>query len=107
VHSTLESSDAIQRGTARSVNVQSFSHLNGIHHGRDIHGTCPSVVEETQTSMGGADGHWNVLAIAISLALALGAMLSVASSVAATRMDPAAVAAATPPTAPGLDPGPL
>jgi hypothetical protein len=47
VHGTLESSDVIQRGTARSVNVQSFSHRDRIHRGHaDIPEASPIVVEE-------------------------------------------------------------
>jgi hypothetical protein len=62
-----------------------------------------------RTLLGRADEHGDGLAIAISLApaLTLGAMRSVADDVAATRMDPEAVDAGAPPTAPGLEPGPL
>jgi hypothetical protein len=58
--------------------------------------------------MAWADEHWDVVATAfgVALALALGAMLSVADNVAATQMEPAAVEAGAPPTGPGLDPGP-
>jgi hypothetical protein len=61
-----------------------------------------------QTLMAWADEHWDVVAIAfgVALALALGAMLSVAYNVAAIQMEPAAVEPEAPPTGPGLDPGP-